>query len=64
MQEVGKRPFWGDSVIGRTHVRTKRLNEKLIEIQRKKKLGYQDCSSQNCQYTVEPFNYVICLDKI
>ena len=39
MQEVGKRPFWGDSVIGRTHVRTKRLNEKLIEIQKKR--GYR-----------------------
>jgi hypothetical protein len=35
MQEVGKKTFLGDSVIGRTHVRTKRLNEKLIEIQKK-----------------------------
>ena len=35
MQEVGKKTFLGDSVIGRTRVRTKRLNEKLIEIQKK-----------------------------
>jgi hypothetical protein len=36
MQEVEKKTFWGDIVIGRTHVRTKRLNEKLIEIQKKR----------------------------
>jgi hypothetical protein len=35
MQEVEKRPFL-DSLIGRTHVRTKRLKEKLIEIQKKR----------------------------
>jgi hypothetical protein len=31
----GKKDLLGDSVIGRTRVRTKRLNEKLIEIQKK-----------------------------